>query len=73
MRYRGTYFTWTNKTVWSRIDKVFVNTYWFDQFGFSQVTCMANSLSNHTSMVIDFTGCPKLNRTFQFCDMWVRD
>jgi len=26
LRYRGPYFSWTNKTIWSRIDQVFTNT-----------------------------------------------
>ncbi|KAJ8436727.1 hypothetical protein Cgig2_027398 [Carnegiea gigantea] len=55
------------------MDRVFVNTYWFDHLDFSQVNYMANSLLDHTPMVIDFPGCPKPPRTFQFCDMWIRD
>ncbi|KAJ8425576.1 hypothetical protein Cgig2_003074 [Carnegiea gigantea] len=50
MRSRGPYFTWTNKTVWARIDRAFISTYWYDHFDFSQVTYMANSLSNRTPM-----------------------
>jgi len=34
---------------------------------------MANSLSNHTAMVLSFPWCPKPKPSFQFCDMWVRD
>ncbi|KAJ8430483.1 hypothetical protein Cgig2_021729 [Carnegiea gigantea] len=48
---RGPYFSWTNKTVWTRIDRVFVNVYWYDLFGFSQEIYMANSLSDHTTML----------------------
>jgi len=34
---------------------------------------MANSLSDHTTLIIDTPGCPKPKSTFQFCDMWIRD
>lgn len=67
------YFSWTNKTVWTRINRVFANVYWYDLFGFSQVIYMANSLSDHTTLIIDTSGCPKPKSTFQFCDMWIRD
>jgi len=34
---------------------------------------MANSLSYHTALVLDFPWCPKPKPSFQFCDMWIRD
>ncbi|KAJ8419273.1 hypothetical protein Cgig2_021084 [Carnegiea gigantea] len=66
MRCRGPYYTWTNKTVWSRIDRVFINPYWCEPFGYSQVSYKANVLSNHTAMVIEPPTCPKQARGFQF-------
>ena len=27
LKSNGPYYTWTNKTIWTRIDRVFVNTY----------------------------------------------
>ena len=53
LRSIGPYFTWTNKIVWTRIDRAFVNTLWYDLFDFSQVVYMTNSLSDHTALVID--------------------
>ena len=32
IRRKGPYYTWTNKTIWTRIDRVFVNTYWYNIF-----------------------------------------
>jgi len=29
MRWRGAYYTWTNKTIWSRIDRSLINIYWY--------------------------------------------
>jgi len=34
---------------------------------------MADTVSDHTTLVIDFPWCPKPKTIFQFCDMWVRD
>ncbi|KAJ8419433.1 hypothetical protein Cgig2_000165 [Carnegiea gigantea] len=34
---------------------------------------MANTLSDHNALVMDFPWCPKPRPTFQFHDMWVRD
>ncbi|KAJ8419838.1 hypothetical protein Cgig2_030549 [Carnegiea gigantea] len=73
MRSIGPYFTWTNRTIWTRIDRALVNTLWYDQFDFSQVIYLANSLSDHTALIIDTPNCPKPLFTFQFCDKWTRD
>jgi len=58
MRSTCAYFTWTNKIIWIRIDRALVNTLWYDPFDFSQVIYMANSLSNHTALIIDTPSCP---------------
>ncbi|KAJ8440447.1 LOW QUALITY PROTEIN: hypothetical protein Cgig2_013606 [Carnegiea gigantea] len=69
LRSMGPYFTWTNKTIWSRINRAFVNAYWVGKFDYSQVDYLANILSDHTAMVVETTNCPKPKKTFQFCDM----
>ncbi|KAJ8427844.1 hypothetical protein Cgig2_017892 [Carnegiea gigantea] len=73
LRNNGPYYTWTNKTIWTRIDTVFVNIYWYNAFDICQLTYMANSLSDHTAMVLNFPWCPKPKPSFQFYDMWIRD
>ena len=73
MKYQGPYYTWTNKTVWSCIDRAFTNVFWFDLFDFSLVTYTACGLSDHTSMILTMPGIPKPPKSFQFCDMWVTD
>jgi len=37
-KYVGAFFTWTNKQVWSRIDRALHNGLWFDLFDFTHVT-----------------------------------
>ncbi|KAJ8424553.1 hypothetical protein Cgig2_013817 [Carnegiea gigantea] len=41
LQHHGPYFTWTNKTTWSRIDRVFINTLWYSLFDFSQTMIFA--------------------------------
>jgi len=73
MRSIGPYFTWINKTIWTRMDRAFVNALWYDVFDFSQVVYMANSLSDHSAVVIDTPKCTRPSPTFHFRDMWTRD
>ncbi|KAJ8429362.1 LOW QUALITY PROTEIN: hypothetical protein Cgig2_033194 [Carnegiea gigantea] len=73
IRSTGPYFTWTNKTIWTRIDRAFINAFWYNPFAFSKVSYLPNVLSDHTALVMDFPWCPKPHPIFQFCNMWIRD
>jgi len=64
MRYKGPYFSWTNKIVWSRIDRAFVNPYWFTQFDYGQVTYLPNGLSDHSVVMVKTTKCHKRKPSF---------
>ncbi|KAJ8427995.1 hypothetical protein Cgig2_028005 [Carnegiea gigantea] len=50
----GAYFSWTNKTIWSRIDHLFLNDYWYEVFDYTHSCYMTNSLSDHTPLVLQF-------------------
>jgi len=71
--YVGAYYTWTNKTVWSKIDRALHNRLWSDMFDFTHVVYQANGLSDHTPIVLTFPACPRPKKTFMFCDMWTKD
>ena len=73
LRNNSPYYTWTNKTIWIRIDRVFVNTYWYNAFDICHLTYMANSFSDHIAMVLNFPCCPKPKPSFQFYNMRIRD
>ncbi|KAJ8434654.1 hypothetical protein Cgig2_034088 [Carnegiea gigantea] len=73
LRFLGPYFTWSNKTIWSKIDRVFTNALWYGLFGVSQTRYLPNSRLDHTTMVIESPGCPTPSRLFHFYDMWTRD
>ena len=71
--YIGAFFTWTSRTIWSRIDRALHNSLWFDTFDFTHVVYQAQGLSDHSPISLDLPTCPKPRRSFQFCDMWVKD
>ena len=72
LRSVGAFYSWTNKTVHSRIDKALVNVYWHEVFNFTQVRYDTHSLSDHTPLLIQFPDSPKEKSRFQFCDMWTK-
>jgi len=69
----GAFYTWTNKQIWSRIDRALHNSLWLDMFDFTHVSYQAHSLSYHTPIVLDFPVCPRPKKAFRFCDMWTKD
>jgi len=50
LRWIGSYYSWTNKSVWSKIDKVIINTLWYDCSDFTQTHYLTNGLSDHTPL-----------------------
>ena len=69
----GPYYSWTNKTVLTRIDKIIINPLWYNVFDFTQAAYLANSLSNHTRIIIEFPHYPRMTPEFSYCDMWCTD
>ncbi|KAJ8419640.1 LOW QUALITY PROTEIN: hypothetical protein Cgig2_030847 [Carnegiea gigantea] len=65
----GTYYSWSNKTIWSRIDRALHNQYWHTTFDFTHVMYMANSLSDHTPLCLQFLATPKTRPSFKYCEI----
>ena len=72
-QYEGAFFTWTNKKVWSKIDRAFHNNLWYEVFSYTHVKLVPQSLSDHTPILVGFPSLPKPKSTFQFCEMWLKD
>ncbi|KAJ8420949.1 LOW QUALITY PROTEIN: hypothetical protein Cgig2_017688 [Carnegiea gigantea] len=68
--YVGAFFTWTNKTIWSRIDRALYNTLWYDTFDYTHVTYQDQGLSDHFPISLDFPTCPMHRKAFHFYNMW---
>ncbi|KAJ8453404.1 hypothetical protein Cgig2_008288 [Carnegiea gigantea] len=71
--YEGPFFTWTNKTIWSKIDRALHNELWYEAFAYTHVQLKAQGLSDHTPVILSFPHLPKPKNTFLFCDMWTKD
>ena len=48
----GAFFTWTNKTIWSRIARVFVNSLWHEVFDYTIAKYLPSGLSDHNPVLI---------------------
>ncbi|KAJ8435425.1 hypothetical protein Cgig2_013923 [Carnegiea gigantea] len=68
--YSGAYYTWSHKTVWSRIGRALMNGYWHDLFDYTHANFIANELSDHSPIIIQFLQTSKPRHAFQYCDMW---
>ncbi|KAJ8420785.1 hypothetical protein Cgig2_030493 [Carnegiea gigantea] len=53
------YFYWTNKTIWSRIDRVFINSLWHEVFDYTIAKYLPYGLSDHTPILIRFPASPR--------------
>lgn len=68
----GNFFTWTNGSYWSKIDRVLVNAEWHN----TGLNCMADFLnlhtrSDHAPVVVAFTTVnPLKSKPFRFLNMW---
>ncbi|KAJ8435470.1 hypothetical protein Cgig2_021103 [Carnegiea gigantea] len=65
----GPYYTWTNKTVWSRLDRVLLNAYWYAGFDYMYARNMPMGLSDHTPILMQFIDTPRPQPSFQYCEM----
>ena len=65
----GPYHSWTNKTIWSRIDRAFINPHWYGTFDYTHTHYMAPGISDHTPLKIQFHLTPRPKARFQYCDM----
>ena len=70
MRSTGPYYSWINKTIWSRTDRVFTSQYWHLTMDFTQALYLSNGLSDHTPIHIQSHNGPKPRPSFVYCNMW---
>ena len=69
----GVFFTWTNKTIWSKIDRVLVNSILHQGLGYTHVQSLTEGLPNHVPLKINFPSCQKRRQIFRLCEMWTFD
>ncbi|XP_075479019.1 uncharacterized protein LOC142519889 [Primulina tabacum] len=50
--FEGSSFTWTNKTIWKRLDRVFVSVDWGDHFHSIRVEHLCRTVSDHCLLFV---------------------
>ncbi|KAJ8426495.1 hypothetical protein Cgig2_029237 [Carnegiea gigantea] len=66
----GAFFTWTKKTIWSKLDHAFINNLWYEIFDFTLAKVLPPGLSNHFAILLQFHVPLRPPAQFQLCDMW---
>ncbi|XP_074278717.1 uncharacterized protein LOC141602313 [Silene latifolia] len=67
--------TWTNKRdptarIWSRLDKVLLNSEWLTQFPTTNVQILPSGISDHSPFLVEVKGGYKIRRTFSYLNCW---
>ena len=70
LQYEAPFFTWTNKKIWSRIDRAFHNEFWYECLAYIHIHYKPQGLSDHTPIILGFPHYPKPKNLFQFCEIW---
>ncbi|XP_073051340.1 uncharacterized protein [Primulina eburnea] len=70
--FEGSSVTWTNKTIWKRLDRVLVSVDWGDHFSSIRVEHLARTVSDHCPLLVTAPIFARGPSSFRFQRMWVR-
>ncbi|XP_073037198.1 uncharacterized protein [Primulina eburnea] len=70
--FEGSSFTWTNKTIWKRLDRVFVSVDWGDHFHSIRVEHLIRTVSDHCPLFVSVPVFASGPTSFRFQSMWLR-
>ncbi|XP_075497305.1 uncharacterized protein LOC142534252 [Primulina tabacum] len=70
--FNGSSFTWTNKTIWKRLDRVFVSVDWGDHFHSIRVEHLIRTVSDHCPPFVSVPVFASGPSSFRFQSMWLR-
>ncbi|XP_075497998.1 uncharacterized protein LOC142536066 [Primulina tabacum] len=65
-------FNWTNKTIWKRLDRVFVSVDWGDHFHSIRVEHLIRTVSDHCPLFVSVPVFASGPSSFRFQSMWLR-
>ncbi|XP_027169914.1 uncharacterized protein LOC113769603 [Coffea eugenioides] len=68
----GSRFTWTNGSVWQRLDRALGNRRWSEAYPLSRVSHMARGISDHSPLLIRCAGYRVRSSCFRFLNVWCR-
>ncbi|XP_073151787.1 uncharacterized protein [Henckelia pumila] len=69
--FEGSSFTWTNKTIWNRLDRVFVSVDWGDHFNSIRVEHLGRTISDHCPLLVSAPVFARGPSSFRFQSMWI--
>ncbi|KAL0405700.1 UNVERIFIED_CONTAM: hypothetical protein Slati_3883900 [Sesamum latifolium] len=71
--FEGEAFTWTNKRIWKRLDRVVYSKEWAETFDTTRVLHLPRRLSDHHPLLIDAAKTEnKRPSSFRFQNMWLK-
>ncbi|XP_073137349.1 uncharacterized protein [Henckelia pumila] len=70
--FEGSSFTWTNKSIWKRLDRVFVSVDWGDHFNSIRVEHLSRTVSDHCPLLVSAPVFARRPSSFRFQSMWTR-
>ncbi|XP_073283696.1 uncharacterized protein, partial [Primulina huaijiensis] len=70
--FEGSSFTWTNKTIWKRLDRVMVSVDWGDHFSSIRVEHLPRTVSDHCPLFVTAPVFARGPSSFRFQRMWLR-
>ncbi|KAK9665366.1 hypothetical protein RND81_14G107800 [Saponaria officinalis] len=77
MQSTGCDYSWTNKQegsrVWSKLDRVLVNSTWLAQFPSSSAKVMPSGISDHSPILVTLFEDVRPRKRFSFLNCWVQD
>nr|XP_027096084.1 uncharacterized protein LOC113715980 [Coffea arabica] len=66
----GPQFTWTNGTVWQRLDRAIANSAWMDTFDVTKVSHLVRGRSDHAPLLIKCGMHKAHSSSFRFLNVW---
>jgi len=74
MRSYGAFFTWTNRSITSKLDRGLINIHWHSMFDFMQLEYLVLGLYDDTPMLLlNFSHCLRATGSFKYCARWCLD
>ena len=68
----GPQFTWTNGTVWQRLDRALANKAWIDTFDVTKVSHLVRERSDHAPLLIKCGVHKVCSSAFRFLNVWTK-
>ncbi|XP_071933148.1 uncharacterized protein [Coffea arabica] len=66
----GSPFTWTNGTLWQRLDRALVNSLWAAAYTFTKVSHLPRGRSDHSPLLIKARVGSVVPSSFRFLNVW---